>query len=405
MRDRLESAMQRSMDYGLSELKETTVSAAQLGLRCLGSGPAAVTIVQDHLAEHEGHEPSAQADQLSFVQAVPGPDTSLLMALWGSEKGGAWHSFAAVTGFLAPGTTLVVGLIGVISLFGLILPAWTGGLVQGVMIAAVILFARMLFLRAPDMVPGSITAALATLSAALIWFLPDATAQLMALAGCGLIALVLNLKPPETVSFDRHPLYASVNMKWAAGVGLGIIIILPWLLGDSALGWVTSLARASFLAFQNDALLLAALDAELVLPEESLPLGYGLVAASGASSAVLAAVAGFASTDNVVAAALLCLVALGLIHVSTVFSVVFLWPNWQVWRHKNGRKSFLLGLRAAAFGILFAALLNPLLTSAVNGFTSVLLLIAGAVALLRLNCPPWLLAAGLALISAMAAAL
>ena len=393
--------MQRSM----AELFQRYAFTARLGLTCLGYGPAALAKVESALAIEDPDWSSEIDNPAGFALTAPGPATSLLLAIWGLKQAGPSHAIAAVAGFLTPGTVLVVSILALLSGGAALMPHWTAGFTQGLAAAAVILFGQMLVQRAPQMISGSVSAVLALLAAAMVWLLPDATGQILALLGCALLALVLNLSPPEEVSFERHSMFSSSGPRWAAGSILAAVLILPWLLGDSALGWATSLIRASFLILQNETLLLAALDADISLNGESLSTVYGLVAGSGAPTAVLAAAAGFASAPAVWSGLILSLIAVVLIHGSTVFSMVFLWPRWQAWQRKNGRASILAGLQAGAFGILLPMSVSPLALVAVDGFTALVLIAAGVFALVRLQCPPWLLAGALGLISAMAAAI
>jgi len=112
-------------------------------------------------------------------------------------------------------------------------------------------------------------------------------------------------------------------------------------------------------------------------------------AAAGASGTVAGAGAATAAAGSALAAwgvAALCLVA---IFVPGILVLIAALPWWQTLRSKPVLRRAVAGVNAGVVGVLPAAWIDPVTTSAVRGVVDALLAAALYVLLVGMRWPPW----------------
>ena len=100
----------------------------------------------------------------------------------------------------------------------------------------------------------------------------------------------------------------------------------------------------------------------------------------------------------------LSVVALIAIFLPGLLLMVAVLPFWNSLRQRPLMMRCLLGVNAAVVGVLIAALVRPVWTSAVHSVLDMGVAVAGLVLLVRYRIPPWLLVLGVTLVSAAVSA-
>ena len=84
-------------------------------------------------------------------------------------------------------------------------------------------------------------------------------------------------------------------------------------------------------------------------------------------------------------------------------AVVAVLPFWSHLRQRPLVQAALRGINAAVVGVLIAAFLRPVCSSALHSFFDSVVAVTALVALLRWKLPPWLIVIAVAALSALAA--
>jgi len=352
-------------------------------------------------------DPEVYADTLAFAQTVPGFTSCQTAWIIGQSRAGLAGGAAAVAGYVLPSAVLMLIFAVAVVLTGGTVNGWAAGVWHGAAVASVILFTAALARLWPVFAPDALTTMLALLAGMIVWILPDAPAQILVLGAAALLGAALNLKPAETISFEPAPVFDRHSWKWITGLALLVVLFLPWIAGDGVFGLLAGHIRAGVVIFGDGLVVVPALEAELVpdgfLTGHDIMAGFGIAQAAGMARPVLGlftgTVAGPAVAPGFLAPAVGLLAGAALLLPSVAIAATF-WPTWHRWQRMHGVASGLAGVKAALAGILVAAFFHPVLASGLNGLGDLFLLALGARAVFRLGCPPWLLVAGTALISA-----
>jgi chromate transporter len=98
----------------------------------------------------------------------------------------------------------------------------------------------------------------------------------------------------------------------------------------------------------------------------------------------------------------LALLALFAIFLPGLLAVVAVLPFWSELRQRAPVQAILRGVNAAVVGVLIAAWIRPVCSSALHSFFDVAIALAALVALLRWKIPPWIVVLSVATLSALA---
>ena len=163
-----------------------------------------------------------------------------------------------------------------------------------------------------------------------------------------------------------------------------------------AVALMDSFYRSGALVFGGGHVVLPLLRAEVVPPgwigEGAFLAGYGAAQAMPGPLFTFAAYLGTAMQPppNGVAGALLCLVFIFLPGFLLVLGAL---PYWDRVSGSPGARAAMLGVNAAVVGILLAALIDPIGTSAIVAPTDALVALAALLLLTRAHAPPILVVA------------
>jgi chromate transporter len=274
--------------------------------------------------------------------------------------------------------------------------------------------------------------ALALVAAAVV--LINAGSLLAIIAGA-LLGLLLRLPPQDTPSFALHFGISKRGGLGAAAAFVAILLLLPanaWLgthtgavlglapsgagigggavygkSGREALSVFSAFYRTGAMVFGGGHVVLPLLENAVVargwVDQQSFLAGYGAAQALPGPLFTFAAYLGAAiqpTPNRVVLSAL----ALAAIFLPGLLLIVAVLPFWNGLRQHPRIQSSLRGVNAAVLGILVAAFVRPVWSSAVHTVFDVGLAISALALLVRWKLPPWILVVTMASVSAIAAA-
>lgn len=403
---------------------EVFAAFLRLGLTSFGGPIAHLGYFRNEFVERRRWlDERAYADLVALCQFLPGPASSQVGFALGMRRAGWPGALAAWVAFTGPSALLLV-------LFALGLArlgdhgAWLAASLHALKIVAVAVVAQAVWAMARSLCPDWPRRALALATAAAVLAWPGATAQLLALAVCAAIGW-RTLPASTAAASPASPALVAVGARtgWIALVLFGALLAgLPLLASLTGAPWLRvfeAFYRAGALVFGGGHVVLPLLQAGVVGPgwvtESSFLAGYGAAQAvpgplfsfaaylgseiGGAGGSGASAVT---ASFGAWAAAGLCLVA---IFLPGCLILVAALPFWAGLGRRAALRAALGGVNAGVVGVLLAALLDPVATSALRspGDAAVALLLATL--LMRLRWTPLAVVAAALAIGALRGAL
>ncbi len=370
----------------------------RLGLTSFG-GPVAHLAYFRHefvtrrawLTEH------AYADLVALCQFLPGPASSQVGMAIGLLRAGYAGAAAAWLGFTLPSAVLLAGLGIGLAQGADVLPH---GLLHGLKLVAVAVVAQAVWGMARLFCTDVWRMALALAAAAVLLLQGGVGAQMAVLVVAGGLGLVL----PGTLAV-RPKSETGYPVKPILGMGFVLLFLmlllgLPWaaqLWPQAALEVFGVLYRVGALVFGGGHVVLPLLQAEVVprgwVSLDVFMAGYGAAQAVPGPLFTFAAFLGVALPGPLggVSGALLALVA---IFLPSFLLVAGALPLWARLRQNQRAQSALSGVNAAVVGVLLAALIGPVASSALTQLADWAVALLALLALMRWRVPPWAVVLG-----------
>ncbi len=368
---------------GESRLRRTAEVLAvslRLGLTSFGGPIAHLGYFRRAYVERRAWlDEHAFADLLALCQFLPGPASSQLGIAIGTRRAGMLGGLAAWLGFTLPSAIALV-------LFGLLIEGVdlsTAGWVHGLKLAAVAVVGDAVYAMARALTSDRPRRAVAALAAAgaLLWSTPFS--QVAIIAGGAVIGRFLLAPPPaRPTETEPSPIPRSIGIL-ALGLFGGLVLGLPALrlaVDDHGLAMVDAFYRAGALVFGGGHVVLPLLHSTVVdsgwVSNDAFLAGYGAAQAVPGPLFTFAAylgTVGMLPPNGVVGAA----IALGAIFLPSFLLIFGAMPFWDTLRRSAGFRRALSGTNAAVVGILGAAFVTPVWTSAVGGPVDVAIAAAG----------------------------
>ncbi len=338
----------------------------------------------------------AYADLVALCQALPGPASSQVSMGIGLSVAGLPGLFAAWLGFSLPSAVLLTAVgYGVIADRDLLAP----GVLAGLGIGVVAVVAHALWGMARTLTPDAPRLALAALAGLVVLVWPGPWGQVLVLIAGGVMGFLV-LCEPTSPPQQAGPALAVPVLSWVPPLALGLFVLL--LLGlplltvlmpeTEALALGDSFYRAGALVFGGGHVVLPLLQAEVVAPgwiaEAEFLAGYGAAQAVPGPVFTVAAYLGAAMEigPGGVGGAALCVVAIFLPSLLLVTGVL---PVWARVSAVPGLRRGLAGVNAAVVGLLWATLITPIGTSAIQAPADAALALVGVALLLTGRVPGW----------------
>lgn len=358
------------------------------------------------------------AELVALCQFLPGPASSQVGFAIGLERAGWQGALAAWLGFTLPSAiALVLFALGLARIDAA--DPVLAGVLQALKIVAVAVVAQAVVSMARSLTPDAPRRVLALLAAAIVLLQADAAGQLVALMVSALAgAWLLRTRTEATLVADAEVLRVSRRHRVPVFAGAAAALLFVALLLALPLAAVitqergvelfAAFYRAGALVFGGGHVVLPLLQAGVIgagwVDEASFVAGYGATQAVpgplftfaaylgsviGGQQADFATGASVAAAGSTLAAwwtAGLCLVA---IFLPGMLLLVAALPWWDTLRAQPVLRGAIAGVNAGVVGVLLAAWVDPVATSAVHEPLDALL--AGALfgLLVALRWPPW----------------
>lgn len=373
----------------------------RLGLTSFGGPVAHLAFFRDEfVVRRRWLDDAAYAELVALCQCLPGPASSQVGMALGLRWAGLRGALAAWCGFTLPSALLMIGFA-----LGLLqsdagLPA---GVVHGLKLVAVAVVAQAVWTMAQVFCrrPAAVAVSLFAAAALLLW--PVAGMQLVVITVGAVLGAVWwridDRLPSADISISTARWPARIALLLFAALLLGLPV-LAHAMPASTVVVFAAFYRAGAWVFGGGHVVLPLLETSVVSPgwmtETSFLAGYG---AAQALPGPLFAFAGFLGAGMQAgpggwAGGLLALVA---VFLPGMLLVVGVQPAWQWIRRWHRMRAALAGINAAVVGLLLAALVDPLWTSAVAGWRDLGLVCVALMALIGLRIPVWLLVPVMAL--------
>ena len=375
-----------------ASLAEVLGASLRLGLTSFGGPIAHIGSFRTEYVERRGWLDDRRfADLLALCQALPGPASSQLGIAIGTLRAGRLGGIVAWLGFTVPSAIALVAFALLTGSLDLADAGW----VRGLKLAAVAVVAQAVFAMwrslAPDVSRSVlvVAAALATLA----W--PSPFIQVAVIAAGGLLGRMLPAGPATAAEDRPAPTRAGRRFALAClALFAGLLVGLPVLreaVGVQALAVTEAFYRAGSLVFGGGHVVLPLLHESVVppgwVPEDRFLAGYGAAQAVPGPLFTFAGYLGATMTHSPTGPAGATL-ALGAIFLPSFLLVWGVLPFWDAVRASAVVRRSLTGINAAVVGILLAALITPVWTSAVATPVDALVAALAAVALVGGRLPP-----------------
>lgn len=372
---------------------EVLLAFLKLGLTSFGGPVAHLGYFRAEFVQRRAWLDDARyADLVALCQFLPGPTSSQVGFALGLQRAGWRGALCAWAGFTLPSALALI-------LFAWGVTRWAGvarsGAIHGLEVVAVAVVAQAVWGMARSLCPDGPRAAIAVAAGLLVLAVPAVAGQLMAI-GLGALAGRWWVRAPAAA--------AVMQGKGAPGRAAGAALLLMFavlLVGlplmasvvqSPVLDAVSAFYRSGALVFGGGHVVLPLLQASVV-PSGLLSLDLFL-AGYGAAQAVPGPLFTFAAYLGAALPAPLGGWGGGLLLLVTIFLpgcllVTGVLPFWTSLRERAGVPAALAGVSAAVVGLLAAALVHPIGTSAVRSVGDALLALAAFALLTIARQSPW----------------
>lgn len=390
-----------------ASLGEVLAASLKLGLTSFGGPIAHIGYFRaEYVGRRRWLDDERFADLLALCQALPGPASSQLGIAIGTLRAGRLGGFVAWLGFTLPSALALVA-------FGLLsasIDLAEAGWIRGLKLAAVAVVAQAVVAMWRSLAPDLARSAIAVGAAvgALAWPSPVTQVGLIVAGGAlGSIAL----RPPAGAGTTGH---ATTGRRFALAclaVFGALLVGLPVLreaVASQAVAVTEAFYRAGSLVFGGGHVVLPLLHESVVpqnwVPDDRFLAGYGAAQAVPGPLFTFAGYLGavMATPPTGVAGAAL---ALGAIFLPSFLLVWGVLPFWDAIRANASVRRALSGVNAAVVGLLLAALITPVWTSAVETPLDAVVAAGAFVLLAGLRAPPIVVVAATAVVAEVVARL
>jgi chromate transporter len=371
--------------------REVLGAAVRLGLASFGGPVAHLGYFRREYVERRRWLDQAEfADLVALCQLLPGPSSSELGIAIGTLRAGYLGGLAAWLGFTLPSAFALTAF----ALLSTNVDLATAGWVEGLKLAAVAIVAQAVFVMARTIIVDIRGLTLAVAAVVVMLLAPTSLLQVVVILGAG--AIGWRLFATHAAGREAIPRFHS---RQAVGrlclvVFVGLLIGLPigrTIVADQALAVFDALYRSGSLVFGGGHVVLPLLHAATVTPgwiaDDRFLAGYGAAQAVPGPLFTFAAFLGasFEQAPNGAAGAMLALVAIFLPAFLLVWGVL---PFWDRLRQSGAFAAALRAANAAVVGILLAALISPIGTSALHSPIEAAIALLGLLALVFGRVPP-----------------
>jgi chromate transporter len=363
------------------------------------------------------------AEIVAIAQSMPGPASSQVGFALGLLRAGWPGGLAAWVGFTMPSALLMLA-------FALGLHLFTGrvglGIVHGLQLVAVAIVAQAIVSMRKSLAPDAFRMAVALVAAAIAFFAPPSSGTLLAIVAGALLGWLGTPKAggPHPPSVGECGVAAhSPELRFglpklagflAAAMFFALLLLLPLAAGlvssqahsvaSQSLAVFNAFYRTGALVFGGGHVVLPLLENAVVargwIDQPAFLSGYGAAQAVPGPlftfSAYLGAV--IRPTFNPLALSAIALIAIFLPGLLVIVAVL---PFWNELRQQPLIQVSLRGVNAAVVGVLVAAFIRPVCSSAVHSALDCVVALGAFALLMRWKVAPWIVVVSVATVSAI----
>jgi chromate transporter len=373
---------------------EVLAVALRLGLTSFG-GPVAHIGYQREtfVARHRWLDEDTFGELVALCQTLPGPGSSQLTTAVGAIRAGWAGALAAWIGFTLPSAALMTAVGLAVATGGLPDTGPRAGLVAGFQVAAVAVVAQAVLAMGRRLTPDGPRLALAGAVALLSLAIPTPLTQLLAIVIGALFGVAFLRGVAGDATGRRSRQVASPVTHRASIVLVAIVVallaglpVVAAVTGSDTVAFASALVRTGALVFGGGHVVLPLLDAAVVRPgwvsQDAFLAGYG-------AAAVLPLFSFAAYPRRLDGRTRRSPAPCSRRSRSSCQRAARPPPCHLDWlRGRPSARAALAGVNAAVVGILAAALVTPVVTTAIRGPLEAVLAVAGAALLISGRLPP-----------------
>jgi len=372
----------------------------KLGLTSFGGPVAHLAYFRHELVQRRRWlTEQAYAELIAVCQFLPGPASSQVGFAMGLMRAGWAGALAAWLAFTLPSAVIMMVVAWLVTnptewATALGVPAVIHGLkwvAVVVVTQAVVGMARSLCIDRPTVLMA-LVALLSLLLLPSVLPLPTVVVMIgvMVLGAAVGVRWCQSAVPSEIAGFSSP--VSRTAAKVAGGLLVMVLLALPglgFLFPETVWSLVDSMARAGALVLGGGHVVLPLLEAELVsskgLSHEDFIAGYG--AAQALPGPLFAVAAYFGAVLTPASPVLGAALALMAIFLPGLLLLVWVLPYWQQLRSHRHASAAMAGASATVVGLLAAALIHPIGTSAMTSLPDVLMVSGGLLLLMLWRWP------------------
>ena len=343
------------------------------------------------------------AEIIAVAQSLPGPASSQVAFALGLLRGGWLGGLAAWIGFTTPSAALMIW-------FAFAEPSLHGktgmAIVHGLQLAAVAVVAQAVLVMGKRLTPDWQRVLIALVAGVIALYAPASVSTLLAIAvgaGCGLIFL----RSSSTPALSLLDLQTSRRAGTIAAVtyfGLLIASLLIRKTGSGVLQVGSAFYQSGALVFGGGHVVLPLLEHAVVssgwVTQPTFLAGYGFAQALPGPLFTFAAFLGTAipSHGSRIVLGLVALIAIflpGLLAIGAALSF------WSRMRESRSLQRVLPGINASVVGVLAAAFLRPVCSTAIHSMLDVVVAAASLALLTLAKARPWMVVIAAVLVSVL----
>ena len=347
------------------------------------------------------HE-EAYADLVSLCQFLPGPASSQVGIALGYGRARLPGALAAWVGFTLPSALLMTGFALGLGTLGVARAGWLSGL----KVFAVAIVAHAVWGMARVLCPDAARRGIAIAVAGVLLVVPWPHAQLGAMVLAGIVGWLLlhGMPSPPRVALQstvpRGLAIAALALFALLLVGLPAVVHA---LQSDLLELFSVFYRAGALVFGGGHVVLPLLQSQVVPPgwidNDTFLAGYA--AAQVVPGPLFTFAAFLGAAIPLPGGATGAIVALLGIFAPAFLLVIGALPFWHGALQRPALRSAVAGVNAGVVGVLLAALIAPVATSALGSIADVILALAALATLIGSRVPVWIVALACAGVGAL----
>ncbi len=362
----------------------------KLGCTSFGGPIAHISFFREHFVNKKKWMGDKNfLDIVSFSNFLPGPSSSQVGMCIGYLQKGSLGAFFAWLGFTLPSAIIMVG-----SAYGLLFYSdfFTNGLLSGIKACVVVIVLQAILGMSKQFLNDYKKILITLVTTLILIYFTNNTYQILLIIISGIVGNFLFYEKIKTkqisLSIDYKPLFYLLLFA----IILLIFPILNQMYNSDIILISDKFFRVGSLVFGGGHVVLPLLQNEIVnfnlIDKDTFLFGYGLAQIIPGPLFTFSGFLG-ASMDLSQHKILVGVISLIMIFIPSFLLVFGVMPYWSVLRNIPKVKAFFIGVNACVVGLLISAFYNPVITSSLNDYQSIILLTISIVIIFFIKTPQW----------------